>query len=147
MTGTVPESGNWSLFTFQIPPSRIDLAAANPDALQLAYNVGVLELVSISLALVGVALIFAGFGAYISIQRSAKAGARDIARVEVPKAVDEHIRKDSFAVIRGVLKDPEALAALSAEMDKLGILDVTDAGDVEGTLLEAHRDRRRRETR
>lgn len=122
----------WSLLTIDVPPSRIDLALQNPDALRVAYEVGVLELLSIALAILGVALIVVGFGAYFSIQRAAKAAAGEVAKSHVPTAVEEFIRRDGFAVVRAVLSNPEALAKLQAEMDRLGLTDAQDAENVEG---------------
>lgn len=140
MVETNANSGDWSLIDIEVPPSRIDAAIEHPDALQIAYDVGVLELLSISLAILGVALIVLSFGAYFSIQRAAKRSAAEIARKHVPEAVEGYIRGDSFAILKAVLKNPETLAELSAAMDKLGILDVTDAGNVEGTILETLND-------
>ncbi|ESZ28013.1 hypothetical protein [Mesorhizobium sp. L2C084A000] len=132
------------MITVTIPPDRLDDAIANPDALKIAYDVGVLELLGISLSILGVALVVIGFAAYFSVQRAAKQAARDVAVREVPRSVDEHIRKDAFAVIKGVLKDPQTLAAIQAEMDRLGLTDVTDAGDVEGNILDSYDAKRTR---
>ncbi|MER8803800.1 hypothetical protein [Mesorhizobium sp. M0898] len=129
---------DWSFISITVPSDRIDDAIAHPDALQIAYDVGVLELLGIALSILGVALVLIGFGAYFSIRRSAQQAARDVAHKNVPESVQEHIRKDGFAVIKEVLKDPQALAALQAQMERLGLTDVTDAGDVEGNILDAY---------
>ncbi|MEQ8446938.1 MAG: hypothetical protein RIB57_13720 [Pelagibacterium sp.] len=45
-----------SIFNLNIPEGRIDAAIENPDALKIAYDVGVLEITSIALGVVGVGL-------------------------------------------------------------------------------------------
>lgn len=133
----------WSLIAIEVPANRIDEAISNPDALQIAYDVGVLEMLSIGIALLGIALVIIGFTAYFTVLRAAKAAAQSVAKKDVPGAVEQYVRKDGFAVIKQVLKDPQALATLQAEWEKLGLTNAQEADLVEGSLLEAFNERTR----
>ncbi|MBB6469610.1 hypothetical protein HNQ96_005500 [Aminobacter lissarensis] len=132
-----------ALISIEVPADRIDEAISNPDALQIAYDVGVLELLSIGIAMLGLGLVILSLFAYLTLRRAAQSSAREVAMAEVPAAVDRHIRDDGFAVIKQVLKDPQALATLQAEWEKLGLTNASEADLVEGSLMEAFNERPR----
>jgi hypothetical protein len=79
-----PQPGDtiYAIIGQQIPPSRIDQAIANPDALQVAYNVGVLELLSLGLTLFAILLALVAVFGYWTIRGAAKRAASETAKTE-----------------------------------------------------------------
>lgn len=95
---TSPEKGApiYTLLNQQIPANRISEAVANPDALQIAYNVGVLELLSISLTFFAIMLGLAAFFGFWMIRGAAMKAAAKAATEEstaVAKRTAEDIAK------------------------------------------------------
>lgn len=127
----------FAIFRFEIPETWLEKAIENPDALDVAYDVGVLELLSISLTVFSVLLAVIGFLGFWSVRRSSIQAARKVALIKVPAAVNEYVRNDGFAAIREALREPETAAALQAIFEELGLNDAPTADAVEGTLWES----------
>jgi hypothetical protein len=84
VTASPPTNGNiYAIIGQQIPASRLDEATKNPDALKIAYDVGVLELLSLSLTLFAIVLAIAAVFGFWMIRGAALRAARDAAKAEV----------------------------------------------------------------
>ncbi|UFI03452.1 hypothetical protein [Roseibium aggregatum] len=129
-------SGN-SFIQFNVPVDWLERAENGADAVTIAYQVGVLELLAISLTVFAAILAFAGLLGFFSVRYSAMAAAREIAKANTPQAVNDYIRSNGYAAIRDCLKEPETVAALQLAMDALGLTDAPEADQVEGDLLES----------
>ncbi|WP_426235805.1 hypothetical protein [Pararhizobium sp. DWP1-1-3] len=73
----------------QIPAGRIDQAVANPDALQVAYNVGVLELLSLGITILGIVLALSALGGFWMIRNAAIRAAGETAQDHVREWIEE----------------------------------------------------------
>lgn len=125
-SSTVPGSV-FALIGQQIPSDRIKEAIEHPDALKIAYDVGVLELLSLGLTLFSITIaILAVFGFWM-IRAAALKAAADAAAPEAAKmakqVAQEWIEKnapqifDQATVARGISKP--AVALTSAEQDEI----------------------------
>lgn len=85
-----PDSGKpvYALFGQTVPSERIKDAVANPDALKIAYDVGVLELLSLSLTIITVLLALFAVVGFWMIRGAALKSASDAAKEEM-KAIGE----------------------------------------------------------
>lgn len=95
-TTVIEQHNTYTLLHQAIPAGRLEAAINNPDALQVAYNVGVLELLSISLTILGVVLAASAFAGFWMIRHAAMNAARNEAKewiaLEGPRLIDEYLR-------------------------------------------------------
>ncbi|NKM14170.1 hypothetical protein GFL85_24645 [Rhizobium laguerreae] len=92
-----PTGRIYALIGQQIPAGTIDQAIKNPNALQVAYDVGVLELLSIGLTLFAILLAIVAFLGFWMIRSAALKAAADAAAPEaqdVAAKIAKHVAQE-----------------------------------------------------
>lgn len=114
-----------------IPPDLLERALDNPDAIQVAMEIGRLDVISILITVLG---IFLGVTALVGswmIRREALAVAQEAAVNATPSAVSAFMDGSGDDIVRQSLKHPVVVARLQAEFIRLGIEDADSAADVD----------------
>lgn len=124
---------SWSVVTLrpQIDADNILAAIEEGGALQTAYTVGVLELLGISLAILGVVIAIAAVGGFWLVRREAIAAASEAAEVAIPDEVRKYMTANADLLVRQCLKDPEVVSSIQAEIIRLGIRSAEKADDID----------------
>jgi hypothetical protein len=133
-----PDAGKtvYALVGQTVPATRIDDAKANPDALKLAYDVGVLEILSIGVTFFTVILALAAFLGFWMIRGAAVRAAEIAAKAEAK----EQAEKTASLTARRYLE--EKVPALTKNMlQTLGTTPAPEIGmtpqEVEEVISEA----------
>lgn len=124
---------DWSLFVFQpqIPADKLTAALENPGAIRLAYDLGVLEFIALSLTVLGVVIaLFALLGAWL-VRREAVAVVRETAEAAIPAEVEGYMDRKGKDLLRACLKEPELVSTMQATLARLGIRGADDAAEVD----------------
>ncbi|GEM_PF-4736666 len=111
-----PDAGKtvYSLVGQTVPASRIEDAKANPDALKLAYDVGVLEILSIGVTFFTVILAMAAFFGFWMIRGAAVRAAEIAAKAEAK----EQAEKTSERIARQYLEEKTPILVASVLQSK-----------------------------
>lgn len=124
---------DWFILKFepQIPADYLGEAIANPNAVRLAYNLGLLEFLGLSLTVLGVTIaVLALFGFWV-VRQQAISAAKNAAEEAIPQEVLEYMRGNIGPIMRECLKNPEIVAGLQASIYRLGLDDAETAFDVD----------------
>ncbi len=127
-----PSEASWVTFNLHLPAHLLEKALDNPDAIQVAMEVGRLDFVSLALTVLAILLGVGAFGGFwllrgCSMNAAAKA---------TPEAVDEHLQNNGQKLIREALSDPQMLSRLQETKSQLGLDDADDAEVVDEGDLE-----------
>jgi hypothetical protein len=123
----------WSLITIQtdIPPDMLKEALDHPSAIRVAYDMGILEFLGISLTVLGVVIALAALLGGWLIRREAIAAAKVAAQEQIPNEVKEYLKIHIHDIMRSCLKDPELASSIQASIMRFGLRDAPEAFDVD----------------
>ena len=111
-----------------VPPDRIKEALEHPDALRAAYYVGVLEILSIGLTVLGIVIaLAAGFGFWM-IRGAAVRAAREAAKEEIKVIAAKQAKEWIEEHAKGIIAQ-SALAVAGSSTPTIAI-DPTAAAEV-----------------
>lgn len=136
-----PDAGKpvYAIFAQVIPVERISEATKNPDALKIAYDAGVLELLSLSFTIFTVVLAIAavfGFwtirGAAIkAAEKAAKEEAKEQAEKTAERIAKEWIEKNATAIFEEAAKTRSGPVTPATEIKKPEIDEaITDSEEI-----------------
>lgn len=123
-SSTVPGSV-FAIFGQQIPADHIAKAVENPDALQIAYNVGVLELVSLALTILAIIIGLGAFFGFWMIRGAAMRAAEDAAHEEMEELVPKLARQWFENEGRKIFEEAAALRTGASDPS----IDITGAAE------------------
>lgn len=93
----------YALIGQTVPPERVKEASENPDGLKLAYDVGVLEILSVGLTIIGVVFAVSAVAGFWMIRgaavKAADKAARDEVKDLVPKLAREWFEREGRKII------------------------------------------------
>lgn len=123
--------GDWSIFSItpEIPASHLAQALASPTAVRYAYDGGVLELLGLSIAVLGAGIaLLALFGfwfySYV-VDRAARKETKEIA----PDIIEKMLRADPELWLRVLRNNPSTFhSAIREAMDSMKELEEEMAG-------------------
>lgn len=122
----------WLGVNVSIDAHHLQSAITHPDAIQMALQLGRLDLASALLGAVAVVLAILGLLGYNQVASRSREVARDEARRTTAQTVSEFLQSESgLEIVRRALRDPEFVARLQGELRRSGIADASTSGDIE----------------
>lgn len=126
------------VFEVQVPSGTLGAALQNPDAVQVALEVGRLDMVTLLLGFWGLLLGFAALWGFWAVRSAAVRAAERT----TPESVSDYLAKHRRDLVQDGLSDPQTVARLQAAILALGLGGASEAEfvDTDATKKETEDD-------
>lgn len=115
----------------EIPAAWLEETIKNPDAIQLAYSLGRLDILTIFMGCVGLGLGVVALLGFWMIRNAALSRARQAAHDAAPGIVADYLKLHSVVIFRECMSETEMISSFHREVIRLGIRDAAEADDVD----------------